>query len=115
MTYKWLLLVSPLPLNSLPVAAESNLAFFPKKGLCPEQLLLLLVVKGIAVLGWPRGGGVRFVRSASAAQGFASSDPGCGRDTAPAGHAGVASDIAQPEALTSRMYNYVLGDFGAKN
>ena len=30
------------------------------------------------------------------------------------GHAEVASHIAQPEALTTRIYNYVLGGFGEK-
>ena len=28
------------------------------------------------------------------------------------GHAEAASHIAQPEALTTRIYNYVLGGFG---
>ena len=30
------------------------------------------------------------------------------------GHAEVASHIAQPEALTTRIYNYALGGFGEK-
>ena len=30
------------------------------------------------------------------------------------GHNEVASHIAQPEALTTRIYNYVLGGFGEK-
>ena len=30
------------------------------------------------------------------------------------GHGEVASHIAQPEALTTRMYNHVLGGFGEK-
>ena len=30
------------------------------------------------------------------------------------GHAEAASHIAQPEALTTRIYNYVPGDFGEK-
>ena len=30
------------------------------------------------------------------------------------GHAEVASHIAQPEALTTRIYNYVLGGFEEK-
>ena len=30
-------------------------------------------------------------------------------------HAKVASHMPQPEALTTRIYNYVLGDFGGKN
>ena len=30
------------------------------------------------------------------------------------GHAEVVSHIAQPEALTTRIYNYVLGSFGEK-
>ena len=32
----------------------------------------------------------------------------------PSGHAEAASHIAQPEALTTRTYNYVLGGFGKK-
>ena len=51
---------------------------------------------------------VKFVRSASVAQGFAGSDPG----HRSSGHAEVASHIAQPEALTTRIYNHVLGGFG---
>ena len=31
------------------------------------------------------------------------------------GHAEVASHIAQPEALTTRIYSWVLGGFGEKN
>ena len=54
------------------------------------------------------------MRSAWAVQGFASSDPGRGHGTGSSGHAEVASYIAQPEALTTRMYNYVLGGFGEK-
>ena len=53
---------------------------------------------------------VKFVHSASVAQGFAGSDPGRGH-----GYAEAASHIAQPEALTTRIHNYVLGGFGEKN
>ena len=31
------------------------------------------------------------------------------------GHAEAVSHMAQPEAITSRIYNYVLGGFGEKN
>ena len=48
----------------------------------------------------------------SAAQGFAGSDPGHGHGSS--GHAEVVSHIAQPEAMTTRIYNYVLGGFGKK-
>ena len=38
-----------------------------------------------------------------------------GTDMAPlSDHAEPASHIAQPEALTTRIYNYVLGGFGEK-
>ena len=50
-----------------------------------------------------------------AAQGFASLDPGCGPTHRSSGHAEAASHIAQPEALTTRIYNYVPGGFGEKN
>ena len=53
---------------------------------------------------------VKFTRSTLAAQGFAGSDPG----HRSSGHTEAASFIAQPEALTARMYNYVLGGFGVK-
>ena len=46
----------------------------------------------------------KFVPSTLAAQGFAGSDPGYGQGTVQA--------IAQPEALTTGIYNYVLGCFG---
>ena len=58
----------------------------------------------------PLGRVVKLVCSASAAQGFAGSDPGRGHGTA---HQ-AASHIAQPEALTTEIYNYVLGGFGKK-
>ena len=52
---------------------------------------------------------VKFLRSASAAQGFPSSDPGHGH-----GHTEAMSHIAQPESLIARIYNYVLQGFGEK-
>ena len=52
--------------------------------------------------------------SASVAQGFTGSDPGCRHGTAQSGHTEAASHTAQPEALTTRTYNYVLGGFGEK-
>ena len=59
---------------------------------------------------------VKFVRSASAAQGFAGSDPGHGHGTAhSSGHDGAASHMPQLEGLTTKkVYNYVLGVFGEK-
>ena len=51
--------------------------------------------------------------SASADQGFTSSDPGQTWHHSPT-HAEVASHRAQPEALTTRIYNYVLGSSGEK-
>ena len=56
---------------------------------------------------------VKFERSTSAAQGFAGSDPGRGQGTT---HQAMlrASHIAQPEALTARLYNYVLWGFAEK-
>ena len=69
--------------------------------------------------GWPHGRVVKFTCSASVAQGFTC--PGFHRFGAWAqtrhgssGHAEVASHKAQPEALTARIYNYVLGGFGKK-
>ena len=55
--------------------------------------------------GQPCGEVVKFVCSTLAAQGFASSDPG----HSSLSHAEAASHIAQPEALTTRIYNYILG------
>ena len=51
------------------------------------------------------------MRSTVMAQGFTGSDPGGGHGTA---HQAMlkASHIAQPEALTTRIYDYVLGGFG---
>ena len=51
--------------------------------------------------------------STSAAQGFTSSDPGRRHGTAVRPCWG-GSHIEQPEALTTRIYNYVLGGFGEK-
>ena len=65
-------------------------------------------------LGWPHSQVVRFAHSASAAWGFASSDPGCGHGTAHLGHAKAASHIAQPEALTTRIYSCVPGALGRR-
>ena len=55
---------------------------------------------------------VKFVSSASPAQGFTGSDPGCGPSTTH--HAEATSYIAQPEGPTTTIYNYVLGGFGEK-
>ena len=50
---------------------------------------------------------VKFASSTYTGQSFAGSDPG-------RGHAEAVSHIAQPEALTTRIYNYVLGHSGEK-
>ena len=63
--------------------------------------------------GRPRGRVAKFARSASMAQGFASLDPGNGHGTM-SGHAEAASHMPQLEGPTTRIYNYVLGDFGEK-
>ena len=47
-----------------------------------QSHLLLLQSKFLRSRGWPCGRGVKFECSASAAQGSASSDPGCGHGTA---------------------------------
>ena len=64
--------------------------------------------------GWPRGRVAKFTHSALATHGFTGSDPGRRRSTTHQDHAGAASHIAQPEALTTRIYNYVLRGFGEK-
>ena len=52
------------------------------------------------------------MRSASATQGFAGSDPGC----RPAhSHAVVVSHIEELEGPTARICNYVLGIWGERN
>ena len=64
---------------------------------------------------WPHGQVVKFVCSALSAQGFPGLIPGHRHGTtwhhmAPqSGHAEAASHIAQSAALTTRIYNYVLG------
>ena len=67
--------------------------------------------------GQPHGQMVKFTCSASAAQGFTSSDPGHGHGPwhHSSGHDEAESHIAQPEALTTRIYNYIPGGFGEKN
>ena len=50
---------------------------------------------------------VKFVRSASVAQGFTGSDPGRGH-----GHAEVASHMPQLEGPAAKIYNYVPVGFG---
>ena len=61
--------------------------------------------------GRPHGLGVKFLHSTSAAQGFAGSDPGHGPSTAHLAMLRWVSHIAQPERLTARIHNCVLGDF----
>ena len=67
--------------------------------------------------GQPCGRGVQLGCSTLGAWGFAGSDPtahhGLTWHRSP-GHAEAASHTAQPEALTTRIYNYVLGGFGEK-
>ena len=58
---------------------------------------------------WPCGRVVKFAHSALAAQGFTGSDPGCGHGTAHQAMLWQVAHIAQREALTTRIYNYVLG------
>ena len=53
------------------------------------------------------------MRSASAAPGLVGSDSGRRHGIA-SGHAEMASHIAQPEALTARIHNYVPGGFWEK-
>ena len=56
---------------------------------------------------------VKLVRSASAAQGFAGSDPGRGRGTTR--QAEAVSHMPQLEGPTTKIYNYVLGVWGRKS
>ena len=63
-------------------------------------------------VGWPRGWVVKLAHSAWVAQGFPGLDPGHGHGTVHQAMLKAASHIAQPEALTARIYNYVLGGFG---
>ena len=55
---------------------------------------------------------VKFTRSASAAQGFAGSDPGLGHGTAC--QATLRWHPPEPEGPTTRICNYVLGGFREK-
>ena len=57
--------------------------------------------------GKPHGQGVKFVRSAAAAQGFASSDPGCGHGTPSSGHVEAASHMPQLEGPTTKIYTAI--------
>ena len=57
---------------------------------------------------------VKFTCSALAAQGFTGSDPGHRPSHRSSGHTEAASHKAQPEALTTRIYYYVLGGFVEK-
>ena len=56
---------------------------------------------------------VKFAYSASVARGFAGSNPGRGPSTSHQAMLGQRP-IAQPEALTTRIFDCVLGDFGEK-
>ena len=53
-------------------------------------------------------------QSAWVAQGFASWDPGGRTWHRSSSHAEAASHTAQPEVLTARIHNYVLGGFEEK-
>ena len=57
---------------------------------------------------------LKFACSTSAARGFNSSDPRQGHGTAHQATLRRRPHIAQPEALTTIIYNYVLGAFGEK-
>ena len=78
--------------------------------------LVMCLFKSIAfnkkLRGRPRGRVVKFVHSASAGPGFRSWAWTWHRSS---GHDEAASHIAQLEALTTRIYNYILGGFGEKN
>ena len=70
-------------------------------------------LKGNKIRAGP-GRVIKFALSALVAQRFAGWDPGQGHGTACQGHAEVASQVAQPEGPTTRIYNYVVGSFGEK-
>ena len=57
---------------------------------------------------------VTFARSTLEAQGFAGLDSGHGHGTAQSGHFEVASQMPQLEGPTTKIYKYVLGEFGEK-
>ena len=66
--------------------------------------------------GQPCGRVVRFARSATAAQGFSDSDPGCGHGTTrSSGHDEAASHVLQLEGPITKVYNYVLGEIWGEN
>ena len=56
----------------------------------------------------------KFALSASVAPGFTGSDPGCGPTHHSSSHAMAAAHMEEPEELTTRIYNYVLGLWGEK-
>ena len=56
----------------------------------------------------------KFARPASAAQGFAGSDPGHGHGTAHQAMPRWVSHIAQAEGPATKICNYLLGGFGEK-
>ena len=64
--------------------------------------------------GWPHGRVTKFECSTSATQGFIGSGSWSLTWHHSSGHADMASHIAQPEVLTTRIYNYVLGGFGGR-
>ena len=64
--------------------------------------------------GWPHGQAVKFTRSSQVPWGFAGSHPGCRHGTARQAILRWCPHIAQPEALTTRIYNSVPGGFGEK-
>ena len=57
---------------------------------------------------------VKLPCSISAAGDFTGSDPGRGHGSTHQAMVEAASHIAQPEALTTRIYNFVLRGFGEK-
>ena len=64
--------------------------------------------------GWPRGPVVRFPHSASMAQGFVGSDPGCGHGTARRATLGWHPTCHSWEDPQLKIHSYVLGGFGEK-
>ena len=64
--------------------------------------------------GQPPGLGVKFSCSVSCGPGFCQFKSWARTWHCSSDHAEVESHMAQPEALTTRMYNYVLRGFGEK-
>ena len=65
-------------------------------------------------IGVASGQVVKFAFSALVAPGFVGLDPGRRPMHCLSSHAEVASHIGEPKGPTTRIYHYVLGDFGEK-